>query len=84
MDDKSYAKWEVKGLQTNLYYHAEDALKTPRRLYQVSDDLMDFNGYYVGLKDPSIFKLPGYCTDKCGLTTICAGLRGEHVVAKEK
>lgn len=83
-DGKSYPKWEIKGLQTNFYYHADDALKTPRRLYQVSDDLMDFNGYFVGIKDPNVFKLPAYCTDKCGLTTICAGLRGDHLLAKQK
>jgi hypothetical protein len=24
--------------------------------------------------------LPSYCTDKCGSTTICAGLRGEQLI----
>lgn len=76
-DGASYMKWEIKGLQTNLYYHKDDALKTPRRLFQESDDLMDFTDYSVGIKDSSVFNLPGYCTDKCGLTSICAALRGE-------
>ena len=70
-------KWQIKGLQDNLYYHKNDTLNTPRRLYQVSDDLMDFTDYYVGIKDENVFKLPSYCTEKCGLTTICAGLRGD-------
>jgi hypothetical protein len=38
---------------------------------------MDFTKYTVGKVDDSKFVLPSYCTDKCGLTTICAGLRGE-------
>jgi hypothetical protein len=66
----------VKGLQSNFYYHANDQLKTPRRLEQGTDDIMDFTSYYVGIKDPNVFRVPSYCTDKCGLTTICAALRG--------
>ena len=38
---------------------------------------MDFTGYKVGITDPKIFDLPSYCTDKCGATTICAGLRND-------
>lgn len=38
---------------------------------------MDFTDYHIGIKDDSVFKLPNYCTEKCGLTTICAGLRGD-------
>ena len=71
-------KWLIKGLQSNYYYHANDTLKTPRRLNQEPDDLMDFTSYNVGIKDSKVFNLPSYCTDKCGLTTICAGLRGEN------
>lgn len=82
-DGGSYMKWEVKGLQTNLYYNKNDTLNTPRRLNQLSDDLMDFYDYSVGIKDPSVFKLPSYCTEKCGLTTICAGLRGETLLRQE-
>lgn len=74
-DGKTYLKWEIKGLQSNFYYHANDTNKTPRRLVQGSDDQMDFTDYYIGIKDPSVFRLPSYCTEKCGLTTICAGLR---------
>jgi hypothetical protein len=44
-------KWEIKGLQSNFYYHADDALKTPRRLNQAPDDLMDFSSYHIGIKD---------------------------------
>ena len=72
-------KWQIKGLQTNLYYHKNDTLNTPRRLNQVSDDLMDFTGYKVGITDPKIFDLPSYCTDKCGVTTVCAGLRNDLI-----
>lgn len=75
-------KWEIKGLQDNLYYHHDDDAKTPRRLYQVSDDLMDFSNYKVGITDPSVFKVPDYCTNTCGLTTICAALRGDKLLRK--
>lgn len=75
-DGKTYLKWEIKGLQSNFYYHSNDTNKTPKRLVQGSDDLMDYTDYYIGIKDPSVFHLPSYCTDKCGATTICAGLRG--------
>lgn len=37
-----YLKWDTRGGQSNLYYHLNDAQKTPRRLYQNPDDLMDF------------------------------------------
>lgn len=82
-NDGPYLKWDIKGLQDNLYYHKNDTLKTPRRLYQVSDDLMDFFGYKVGITDPSVFTLPSYCTDKCGSTTICAALRKEKQIKQE-
>ncbi len=72
-----YQKWEIKGLQENFYYNKNDSLQTPRRLYQVSDDLMDFKNYKVGPVDPKVFELPSYCTAKCGLLTICATLREE-------
>lgn len=70
-------KWEIKGLQSNFYYHANDTNQTPRRLAQGTDDTMDFTDYHIGIKDPSIFTVPSYCNDKCGLTSVCAGLRGE-------
>jgi len=73
-------KWSIKGLQTNLYYHKNDTNQTPRRLAQGGDDTMDFTKYSIGISDESIFKLPSYCTDKCGSTTICAGLRGEQLI----
>ncbi len=72
-----YQKWEIKGLQENFYYNKNDTLQTPRRLYQVSDDLMDFKNYKVGPVDSKVFELPSYCTSKCGALTICATLRGE-------
>lgn len=75
-----YQKWEIKGLQENYYYNKNDSLQTPRRLYQVSDDLMDFTKYIVGPSAESRFALPDYCTSKCGLTTICAGLRGDSLL----
>jgi hypothetical protein len=50
-------------------------LNSPRRLVQGSDDLQDFFNYKVGITDENIFKLPSYCTDVCGVTTICAALR---------
>lgn len=74
-----YMKWLIKGLQSNLYYHKNDTLNTPRRLNQLSDDLMDFTAYKVGISDPKIFELPSYCKDQCGLTTICAGLRNDNL-----
>ena len=74
-----YMKWDIKGLQDNLYYHKNDTLNTPRRLNQLSDDLMDFTSYKVGITDPSVFNLPSYCTDKCGATTICAALRNDNL-----
>ena len=40
---------------------------------------MDFTGYKVGITDPKIFDLPSYCTDKCGVTTVCAGLRNDLI-----
>jgi hypothetical protein len=68
-------KWDAKGLQDNYYYHKNDSLNTPRRLSQGGGDIMDFFEYKVGLTDENVFKLPSYCTDTCGLTTICAALR---------
>lgn len=78
-----YMKWDSKGLQDNYYYHKNDTLNTPRRLLQGSDDLMDFFGYKVGITDDSIFKLPSYCTDVCGVTTICAALRQELITTEQ-
>jgi hypothetical protein len=68
-------KWDVKGLQDNLYYHKNDTNNSPRRLAQGGDDLQDFFNFKLGIQDESVFKLPSYCTDKCGITTICAALR---------
>lgn len=68
-------KWDVKGLQDNYFYHKNDTLNTPKRLAQGGDDTQDFFDYKVGITDESVFKLPSYCTDVCGLTTICAALR---------
>lgn len=76
-----YMKWEIKGLQTNYYYHKNDTQNTPRRLFQSPDDLQDFQNYRVGLSDESVFKLPSYCTDVCGFTTICAALRQELITS---
>ena len=76
-----YMKWDSKGLQNNYYYQKNDSLNTPRRLLQGSDDLMDFYDYNVGIRDESIFKLPSYCTDVCGLTTFCPALRQELITS---
>ena len=77
LDSKGpYQKWYIKGLQDNYYYNKNDSLSTPRKLVQGSDDIMDFINYSEGKVDDSKFILPEYCTSKCGLTTICAGLRG--------
>jgi hypothetical protein len=77
IDDKGpYQKWYIKGGQDNFYYNKNDSVNTPRRLNQVPEDLMDFLSFTVGKPDESKFNLPSYCTDKCGLLTICAGLRG--------
>ena len=73
-------KWYIKGLQDNYYYNLDNEEKTPVRLYQVSDDDMNFTRYQVGDTFPQgIFDLPSYCTDKCGATTICAALRGDSL-----
>lgn len=74
-----YMKWLIKGVQSNLYYHANDTLNTPRRLFQESDDLMDYTSYKVGITDPSVFTLPSYCNITCGATTICAALRNDKL-----
>ena len=44
-------KWAIKGLQTNLYYHKNDTIQTPRRLAQGGDDIMDFTKYSIGITD---------------------------------
>ena len=72
-------KWEINGLQDNYYYHKNDTLNTPRRLFQIPNDLQDFYGYRLGISDPSIFKVPSYCTDKCGPTTFCAKFRSDKI-----
>ncbi len=72
-----YQKWYIKGLQDNFYYNKDDSLKTPRKLVQGTDDTMDFTNFRIGEIDDRKFALPSYCTSKCGLLTICAGLRGE-------
>jgi hypothetical protein len=46
-----YQKWYIKGLQDNYFYNKKDSLNTPRRLYQVSDDDMNFSNYRVGKPD---------------------------------
>lgn len=71
-----YQKWYIKGGQDNFYYNKNDTNKTPRKLFQVPEDDMDFSNFQVGKPDESKFALPSYCNDKCGLTTICAALRG--------
>lgn len=77
IDEKGpYAKWYIKGGQDNYYYNKQDSNNTPRRLNQVPEDLMDYTNFIVGKPDESKFILPEYCSSKCGLTTICAGLRG--------
>ena len=48
-----------------------------------SDDTFDYSNYKVGPSDPSVYTLPSYCTSTCGLTTICAALRGEHLLRSE-
>ena len=84
-DSQPSQKWYIKGIflknvggQDNYYYHKDDSLKTPRRLYQVPEDTIDYTSYYVGIQNPHVFDLPSYCTDKCGATTICAALRGDE------
>jgi len=72
-----YQKWEVKGGQENFYWHKDDQNSTPRKLLQVPEDDMDFTSFSIGKPDDSKFAVPSYCTAKCGLTTICAFLRGE-------
>lgn len=80
LDSKGpYQKWYIKGLQDNYYYNKADGLSTPRKLSQLPEDIMDFTSYSIGKIDESKFQVPDYCTSKCGLTTVCAGLRGEVV-----
>ena len=84
LDDKGpYDKWEIKGGQENFYWNKDDVNKTPRRLYQVSDDDMNFTKLAVGKPDESKFVLPERCTAKCGLTTICALLQEGEIEATE-
>jgi hypothetical protein len=78
---EAYMKWEIKGFQDNLYYHKNDTLNTPRRLYQAPQSLQDFYSYKVGITDESVFKLPSYCTDTCGVTTLCANFRNELITS---
>lgn len=88
IDNESFEKWDIKGLQDNFYYNTADAKRIPRRLNQQPDDLMDFNmaSYKESITNSSIFTLPSYCTATCGLTTICATIRGDvqpQLVAEE-
>ena len=69
--DCSRYKYCDLGDQDNYYYHKSDTLKTPRRLFQSPDDLMDFTDFSLGIKDENVFNIPPYCTDKCGRETIC-------------
>lgn len=72
-----YEKWEVKGNLENYYYNKKDAARTPRKLIEVPDDVMDFYNFKEGKIDDSHFLIPDYCLSKCGLNTFCASLRGE-------
>ena len=88
IDNERFEKWDIKGLQDNFYYNTADAKRIPRRLNQQPDDLMDFNmaSYKESITNSSIFTLPSYCTATCGLTTICATIRGDvqpQLVAEE-
>lgn len=79
IDNADFEKWDIKGLQDNYYYNTPDAKRVPRRLDQHPDDVMDFimSSYKLSITNSSIFNLPSYCTATCGLTTICATLRGD-------
>lgn len=79
IDSVNYEKWEIKGLQENYYYNTHDDQRIPKRLFQSPNDNMDFDtkSYIESIRDESVFNVPSYCKEKCGLLTICAGLRGE-------
>ena len=52
LDQKGpYQKWYIKGGQDNYYYNKNDSVNTPRKLFQVPDDDMDFTRYVVGKPD---------------------------------
>jgi hypothetical protein len=78
-DDGTHEKWEIKGIQENYYYNTLDSKRVPRRLDQHPNDLMDFkvSSYQESITNSSVFNLPSYCTATCGLTTLCATVRGD-------
>ena len=69
-------RWNGHGGQDNFYYNKDDEHKTPVRLDQIPDDLMDFKNFVYGKPDEKYFKLPSYCSGKCG--GVCTFLRGEN------
>jgi hypothetical protein len=85
LEDDSYEKWDVKGLQDNFYYNTRDSKRIPRRLDQHPSDVMDFkiSSYHESITNSSVFNLPSYCTATCGLTTICAAIRGEVTTVED-
>lgn len=72
-----YEKWAIKGGLENIYYNKKDSARTPRKLMEVPDDVMDFFNFKEEKVDESHFLIPSYCLTKCALGTFCAGLRGE-------
>lgn len=67
LDSKGpYEKWHIKGLQENFYWTKNNFERTPRKLFQVPNDDMDFTSYSESKPDESKFIVPEYCTDQCG------------------
>lgn len=76
LDSKGpYQKWFIPGLQDNFYWNKDDSFKTPRKLDQMPNDLMDFYTYTEGKIDESKFTLPSYCTSKCPDDSFCGRFR---------
>jgi hypothetical protein len=46
-----YQKWYIKGLQDNYFYNKNDSVNTPRRLFQVPEDDMNFSNFRIGKPD---------------------------------
>lgn len=74
-----YDKWWIEGLQDNFYWEKRDSVRTPRKLFQVPEDDMDFTRFIVGPPAEDKFILPEYCTDKCGPTSFCAKFQGNMI-----
>lgn len=74
-----YQKWYIAGLQDNFYYNKDNEMKTPRKLDQMPNDMMDFHSYTEAEIDENKFIVPAYCTSKCGPTTFCAKFQGTNL-----